>query len=306
MRQAFINTLVELAATDSRIWLLTGDLGYSVLEPFRERYPERFVNVGVAEQNLIGVAAGLALAGKIVAAYSIVNFPVMRALEQIRNDVAYHNLPVIIVTVGGGMVYGAHGYTHHGAEDVGVMRLLPNMRVIVPADPVEVAWATRSVCHQPGPTYLRLARGGEPPIHDRLLDETDFGVPIELRGGMDLTIAVAGPLATMAIRAADECRNIGIQVTIFSVPSLVPLQADAILASAERTGRLLVIEDHGRGGLGTILAERLTESGIFVAFRSLHYQREPVTTAGDQDALRQMHGITKDNVIDVIRSMVAG
>ncbi len=142
MRNTFVTTLCDLAEQDERVWLLCGDLGYSVLERFSERFPGRYVNMGVAEQNMAGVAAGLALSGKIVFTYSIANFPVMRCLEQLRNDVCYHNLNVKTVAVGGGLAYGTHGYTHHGVEDIAVMRALPNMVVMAPGDPIETILAT--------------------------------------------------------------------------------------------------------------------------------------------------------------------
>jgi hypothetical protein len=145
MRTAFLETLVRLARHDERIWLLTGDLGYSVLEGFAREFPERFVNAGVAEQNLTGVAAGLALSGKIVFTYSIANFPTLRCLEQIRNDVCYHRANVKVVAVGGGLAYGSQGYTHFGVEDLAVMRALPYMTVVAPGDPVEARLATEAI-----------------------------------------------------------------------------------------------------------------------------------------------------------------
>ena len=137
MRSAFIDTLCELAEQQEDIVLLCGDLGYSVLERFAERFPRRFHNVGVAEQNMTGLAAGLAMSGKLVVTYSIANFAVVRCLEQLRNDVCYHNAPVIAVSVGSGMAYGAQGYTHHGIEDMAFTRILPNMAVVSPGDPAE-------------------------------------------------------------------------------------------------------------------------------------------------------------------------
>ena len=145
MRTAFIEALCEEAVLDDRIWLLTGDLGYSVLECFAESFPDRYVNVGVSEQNMAGLAAGLAFCGKIVFIYSIGNFPVMRCLEQIRNDTCYHNLNVNIVAVGGGLAYGAAGYTHHAIEDLGVIRTLPNMTIIAPGDPIETKLAIKNI-----------------------------------------------------------------------------------------------------------------------------------------------------------------
>ena len=160
MRTTFINTLLELADEDDRIYLLCGDLGYSVLEPFFERFPDRFINVGVAEQNMIGIAAGLAQSGYVVFCYSIANFPTLRCLEQIRNDVCYHDCNVNIVSVGGGVAYGAQGYSHHAVEDLAVMRALPNMVVAAPGDPLEVRSLTCALVNHPGPGFFAPGQGG--------------------------------------------------------------------------------------------------------------------------------------------------
>jgi len=158
VRTAFIDTLLDLARRDPRIVLITGDLGFGVVDRFMQELPAQFVNAGVAEQNMTGLAAGMALSGKTVFTYSIANFPVVRCLEQIRNDVCYHNASVKIVAVGGGFAYGALGYSHHAVEDIAFMRALPAMTVVAPIDPVEAELATRAVATLPGPCYLRLGR----------------------------------------------------------------------------------------------------------------------------------------------------
>lgn len=298
MRTAFVRALEDVAAADPRVWLLTGDLGYRVLDGFAERFPNRFINVGVAEQNLVGVAAGLALSGKQVWVYSIVNFPVMRALEQIRNDLAYHRLNVKIVTVGGGLVYGAHGYSHHGAEDLAVMRLMPHMEVWAPGDPHEAAWATHSVAHGDGPAYLRLARGGEPNIHALPFGDWEPGRPIQLREGIDATIASTGGTLALSMKAADVLASRGKHVAVFSVPRLQPLDPAALFESARTTQRLLSVEDHGRGGLGTMLAERIAEAGEPFRFLAMRLRNEPVTVAGSNDELLARHGITPSTIAD--------
>ncbi|HEY1011419.1 MAG TPA: transketolase C-terminal domain-containing protein, partial [Herpetosiphonaceae bacterium] len=231
MRTAFIETLCELAETDERIWLVCADLGYSVVERFRDRFPERFVNAGVAEQLMTGMAAGLALSGKIVFTYSIANFPVMRCLEQIRNDVCYHNLPVKIVAVGGGLAYGAAGYTHHGVEDLAVMRVLPNMTVVAPGDPTEARLATRALVDWPGPCYLRLGKAGEPRVHDA---EPPFAVgrAIELRAGRDLALLSTGGMLATVVEAAAELARQGVEAAVISMPTLAPLDRAALERAA--------------------------------------------------------------------------
>jgi transketolase len=284
--------LENIAESDERVWLVTGDLGYRVLDGFAARFATRFVNAGVAEQNLVGLAAGLALAGRQVWVYSIVNFPVMRALEQVRNDVAYHNLNVKIVTVGGGLVYGAHGYSHHGAEDLGVMRLLPNMTVMAPGDPVEAAWATSAAAKTPGPVYLRLARGGESNIHSGEGASWSLGLPISVRTGADVTLATTGGMLPVAMAVAELLAKRKRIAAVFSVPVLRPLDLETLFASARATQRLITIEDHGRGGLGTIVAERLAARPEPFQFRALHFRDQPVTVAGTNDELLARHGLS--------------
>ncbi|MFP5504080.1 MAG: transketolase family protein [Candidatus Sericytochromatia bacterium] len=295
MRTAFIETLLALAAEDERIWLLTGDLGYSVLEPFAERFPERFVNAGIAEQNLTGVAAGLALSGKTALTYSIANFPVMRCLEQIRNDVCYHALDVKIVAVGGGLAYGPLGYSHHGSEDLAVLRVLPHMTVFAPGDPVEARLATRAMLETPGPCYLRLGKAGEPVVHTA---EPPFAVgrALRLREGVDLTIMSTGAMLASAAAVAERLAAEGYAVRQLSFPTLAPFDAAAVCAAAEETGGILTIEEHGQGGLGTAVAEVLAALGRPVRFRAITLGREPGHTAGDQETLRDRHGLSVEAI----------
>src|SRR5438034_11308337 len=170
MREAFFGTLEEIAAIDRRVCLVVGDLGFGVVERFARRFPDRFVNVGVAEQNMTAIATGLALNGKVVFTYSIGNFATLRCLEQIRNDVCYHDANVKIVAVGGGFAYGALGATHHATEDLAIMRALPEMTVVAPGDPVETEAATDAIAVHAGPCYLRLGRAGESRVHRASID----------------------------------------------------------------------------------------------------------------------------------------
>lgn len=300
MRTAFIEALVEAAAADPRVWLVCGDLGYSVLERFRERFPDRFLNAGVAEQNMTGVAAGLAHSGKKVFVYSIVNFPVMRCLEQVRNDVCYHGLDVKVVAVGGGLVYGGHGYTHHGAEDLAVMRLLPHMTVVAPGDPVETRLAVGQIAALGGPCYLRLGRNDDPPPYAPAR-ELIPGRPNRLRGGRGLTIAATGGGLRIAMEAAEQ-----LDAAVFSVPFLSPLDVAPILESAEQSSALLSVEDHGRGGLGTILAEAIAERPRSFRFRSLHLAQPPVTVAGSEQYLRGLHGLDVPGIVRAAVELTGG
>ncbi|QWE11480.1 transketolase [Polynucleobacter sp. es-EL-1] len=165
MRNAFIDELLVQAEINNKIALVVGDLGYSVVESFAERFPERFINAGVAEQNMMGLAAGMASEGYHVFVYSIANFPTFRCAEQIRNDVAYHKLPVTVVAVGGGLGYGNLGYSHHAIQDYALIRAMPNMLIAAPGDPMEVRSCLRYLIKNPGPSYLRLGKSGEVSYH---------------------------------------------------------------------------------------------------------------------------------------------
>ncbi|HEY4684076.1 MAG TPA: transketolase C-terminal domain-containing protein [Candidatus Acidoferrales bacterium] len=259
MRTAFIRTLIELARNDKRIFLLVGDLGYGVVEPFAQEFPDRFINVGVAEQNLTGIAAGLALSGKIVFTYSIANFSTLRCLEQIRNDVCYHNADVKIVAVGGGVAYGALGVTHHGTEDIAILRALPNMKVLCPADPVEAELATRAIAAAPGPAYLRLGKSGEPRIY-RTPPVFEIGKAIEILPGKEVVVLATGSVVRNAIEACQNVAENGIEVGIYSVHTIKPLDQELIAKLAFQTRLMITVEEHSHlGGLGSAVAEIFTE-----------------------------------------------
>lgn len=297
MRTAFIETLCELAGQDERIWLLTGDLGYSVLERYAMRFPERYVNVGVAEQNMTGIAAGLALSGKIVFTYSIANFPVLRCLEQIRNDICYHNLNVKVVAVGGGLAYGPQGYTHHGLEDLAVMRALPNMTVIAPGDPVETGLATSAIADRSGPCYLRLSKAGEPTIHTGI-PSFAIGKAITVCNGTDLTLIATGGMLKTAVETGLEMEKRGYSARVLSMHTLKPLDVAAVFQAAKETGRIATIEEHSSGGLGTAVAEVLAGANQAVQFTSFAISMPVFSVTGSQSYLRGQAGLTVDQITE--------
>lgn len=282
MRTAFINALSALAAADERIWLVTGDLGYSVLEAFYERFPARYLNVGVAEQNMTGIAAGLASCGKVVFTYSIANFPTLRCLEQIRNDVCYHELPVKIVSVGGGYAYGPQGYTHHGLEDLAVMRTLPGMTVVAPGDPVETELATRAAAAAPGPCYLRLGKAREPVVH-RQPPAFALGQAIRVREGRDVTLISTGGVLPFTLEAAKKlAAEYKIEARVLSMHTLKPLDAAAVASAVRETGGIITVEEHSvTGGLGSAVADVLA---------GLDEPRRPFRKFGAPDRLNRQIG----------------
>jgi transketolase len=304
VRAAFIQALIEQARVDKRIFLLVGDLGYSVVEPFWQEFPDRFINVGVAEQNMTGIATGLALSGKVVFTYSIANFPTLRCLEQIRNDVCYHEANVKIVAVGGGLAYGAQGMTHHATEDLAIMRALPNMTVVAPGDPVETALATRAIIEWPGPCYLRLGKAGEPIVH-KTSPNFQIGKAIVVRDGSDVTLIAAGGILYNTVQAAEELAQQGIQARVLSMHTLKPLDTEVVLTAAQQTKAIITVEEHGIiGGLGSAVAEVLAEmQGNFRPFRRLSVGDSFLRVTGDQEYLRQACGLSTEAICKAVQAI---
>jgi transketolase len=305
MRTAFFRTLLELAAADDRINLVVGDLGFGVVEPFVERFPQRFLNAGVAEQNMTGMAAGMALSGKVVFTYSIANFPTLRCLEQIRNDVCYHKANVKIVAVGGGFAYGSLGMTHHATEDLAIMRALPELVVVAPGDPVEVEHATRAIAAYGGPCYLRLGRAGEPRIHESSIP-FQLGRALTIREGDDVTLISTGDLLGTAVEVAEVLEKERIGVRVLSMHTLKPLDLEAILKAARETGAIATLEEHSVvGGLGGAVAEVLAECDApRVRFRRIGLPSAFSSWVGSQEYLRSKHGLSCVGIVDSVRQLL--
>lgn len=302
MRTAFIRALTEAASADPRITLVVGDLGFSVVEEFAERFPGQYLNAGVAEQNMTGIAAGLALSGRIVVTYSIANFPTLRCLEQLRNDVCYHNANVKVVAVGGGFAYGALGASHHATEDLAIMRALPNMTVVAPGDPVEAAHATRAILQRTGPCYLRLGKAGEPAVHVGPIT-FEIGRAIRLREGADLTlIATGGMLHVAASVAAELSARYQMEAAVVSMHTVKPLDVDAVVAAARTLAPIVTIEEHSEiGGLGGAVADVLAEhDGPHGPFRRIALPSAFSREVGDQAWMRERAGLTVAGVVEAL------
>jgi len=297
VRTSFIETLSELAARDRRVTLVVGDLGFGVVTDFGRRFPDQFLNVGVAEQNMTGVAAGMALAGRVVFTYSIANFSTLRCIEQIRNDVCYHKANVIVVSVGGGFAYGALGMSHHATEDLAILRALPEMRVVAPGDPVETAAATEFLAGGVGPAYLRLGRAGEPVVHTGSIDWR-LGRAITVRQGRHLTLVSTGGMLATAVAVADRLAEDGFRARVLSMHTLKPLDAEAVIAAARETGLVVTIEEHSTiGGLGSAVAEVLAEADLSsVRFRRFGLPPEYTTAVGSQEYLLRHHRLDADSL----------
>ena len=306
MRTAFIQALNELADSDPRVCLIVGDLGFSVIEEFSQKHPDQFVNAGVSEQNMIGLAAGMALTGKIVFTYSIGNFATLRCLEQIRNDVCYHRANVKVVSVGGGVAYGNLGVTHHASEDVAIMRALPNMVVVAPGDPVEARLATRAVVELDGPAYLRLGKAGEPVVHEK---EPNFelGRAITLREGTDLTLIASGGMLATADKVARTLAAQDVGVRLVSMHTVKPIDKEAVARAATETAHVFTLEEHSvEGGLGGAVAEVMAELPTGHApLKRIGLRPEFNKTVGDQNYLKSLHGLDEESVLKTIQQIIA-
>jgi transketolase len=259
MRSAFINELVAAAEINDNIVLVVGDLGFGVVEPFVKRFPKRFFNAGVAEQNMMGLAAGLASEGFHVFAYSIANFPTFRCAEQIRNDVDYHHLPVTVVAVGGGMAYGNLGYSHHAVQDYALIRAMPNMLIAAPGDPMEVTACMRYLIKNPQPSYLRIGKAGEPCIHSEI-PEVSPGQWLTInegkKGGVSyLTTGATLDLVNQMLNQRPDLKSCSLN----SLP-LWSMKTKAVQAQqVERFAGIITVEDHLMdGGFGSWLLESTT------------------------------------------------
>lgn len=287
MRDHFVKRLGQLAAADPRIMLLTADLGFGVLTDFAAKFPRQFLNVGVAEQNMTGVATGMALEGLIVFTYSIGNFPTLRCLEQIRNDAAYHDANVKIVSVGSGFSYGSLGMSHHATEDISILRAIPGITVFSPSDLWEAMEATEAAVRTPGTCYLRLDKGAAG-SNEASGEKFLVGKPRLRRPGIDLTVVATGGIVEEALKAAATLAAQNIQLRVLSVPTIRPFDPEPILAAARETGGIITLEEHTvEGGLGGLIAETLLEHGVAPRkFRRIGLRSGFSSIVGSQSYLR--------------------
>ncbi len=304
MRDAFVRTLTELAGEDERVCALTGDLGLDLFDDLAALAPGRFVNVGIAEQALVGVAAGLALAGKVPFAYSIIPFITSRPHDQIRVDVAMAGAPVKLVGVGAGYAYGVMGPTHHAIEDMALMRSLPGMTVLTPADPREAAAATRAALRIDGPVYLRLGKNGEDDI-------VPSGIPYEpgvarwIRRGDQATLASVGTALPVALEAATSLAGDGVRVGVLHFGSLKPFDAEAVRAAAIAAPAIVTIEEHNRdGGFGSAVAEAMAESGIPARLRRVGVPDRFCAEVGSREHLMATMGMDAGAAAAAVRGLL--
>lgn len=302
MRDTFVRTLVEVAKEDKNIELVTGDLGFGVLKPFWEQVPDQFTNAGIAEQNMTGVAAGMALEGKTVFTYSIGNFPTLRCLEQIRNDCAYHNANVKVVCIGGGFVYGSLGMSHQATEDIAILRALPDVAVLAPGDLVEAEEATKAIAKYPGTCYLRLGRGGEKRIHDHI-DNFTIGKAIKVHDGEKVAIFSTGAIFEEVQGAYDILVEAGYKPVVYTFPTVKPIDKEVIEECSKNCELVVTCEEHNIvGGFGSAVAEVMAE----MREKKAHLLRIGLndlyaTRVGNQQYLREQYGMIAPQIAEKIK-----
>lgn len=302
MRTTFVNTLKELAREDERIFLLTADMGYSVLETFREEFPDRFLNTGIAEQNTVSVAAGLAMSGKIVYVYSIIPFVTMRCFEQVRLDLAYNNTNVKLVGIGAGLTYGPFGGSHHSIEDIAIMRALPNMTVLCPGDPIETEQLIRQSYEIKGPVYIRLGKKGEPKIHPEGT-KIVIGRAIHVTDGDDLILITTSNTLERGKKWVDEWKEEGIHVNLVSMHTIKPFDVSTVKELINREVPIITFEEHNIiGGLGSAVAEVIAESNKSVRFMRIGINDKFSHHIGSHEYQQEKFGLLKKPKLDWINN----
>ena len=297
MRDTFVRTLVELAKKDKNIELVTGDLGFGVLKPFWEQCPDQFTNAGIAEQNMTTMAAGMALEGKNVFTYSIGNFPTLRCLEQIRNDCAYHNANVKIVCIGGGFVYGSLGMSHQATEDLAIMRALPDIVVMAPGDLVEAKECTKAIANYQGTCYLRLGRGGERRIHEKI-DDFQIGKAVKVKEGEKIAIFSTGAIFEEVQGTYNLLVEKGYHPAVYTFPTVKPIDIETIHKCARKFDLIVTCEEHNIiGGFGSAVAEVMAEMKQKTAYLlRIGLNDEYSVCVGSQKYLRERYGMNSTEI----------
>lgn len=302
MRNALMKALNQVASENSNLMLLTADLGYGVFEEFEQKYPKQYLNVGVAEQNMIGIATGLALEGKTVFVYSIGNFPTLRCLEQIRNDACYHNLNINIIAMGGGFSYGALGMSHHATEDIAIMKSLPNVTVVAPCTANEAEAATLALAHRSGVGYLRIDKSKADLESEA--NTFEIGKAKTLVDGNDYTIFVTGGIAEEAVKASLSLKDKGIGLKVVSLASIKPVDVEFVVSEVKKSKGILTLEEGNIvNGLSSTIADICIQESIAPKkFHALAIDDVYVATVGSQSYLRSVNKITGNDVVSVIEN----
>ena len=305
MRDAFCNTLYDLVKENKKILLLTGDCGTSTTDKLKRDYPSQAFNLGIAEANMITVAAGLASSGFIPFTFAIGPHLIMRPYEQIRNDVCLNFNNVKIVGIGTGLHYSDHGPTHHAIEDFAILKVLPNMTIFSPCSPMEAKQATIAASKINGPVYIRIGRAT-----DTGLDyEFKPGIGVEMKDGNDATIIATGATVYDAYTAAKDLEKEGMSVRVINIHTIKPLDEKIIRKAARETGAILTVEEHHlEGGLGDSVARVILEdnNSKLIKFKRMGIKDVFCSYCGDYDGIKEYYGLTKENIIKNVKKLKGG
>ncbi|WP_026841181.1 transketolase family protein [Citrifermentans bremense] len=300
MRNNFINTIIEACGSRDDIFIISGDAGLGVFDQFKEEYPDRFLNLGVAEQNMISFAAGLSITGYKVVLYNIIPFVLYRCFEQVRNDICYQDLPLVLTGIGSGVTYAPMGMTHYSVEDIGIARTLPNLTVISPIDPVEARAAARFALDAKAPVYVRLAKRGEPDVHRQEL--ADLTKPQLLAEGSEVALICHGSIIDEVLRAREELEREGVRPMVVSLPMLQPLDQEALLRLLAPVKRVVCVEEHYAScGLGNILAELKAEHEPGWKLKRLGIPPHFIHEVRDTQGMRKEFGISAGAIAEAVR-----
>lgn len=304
MKRALINSLIESMEVDEKIYMLVGDLGFGVMDPIIEKFPKRFFNMGICEQNMMSVAAGMSLEDNIVYTYSIGNFPTLRALEQIRNDILYNNLNVKIVSVGSGFAYGSLGMSHHATEDIAVMRALPNIVILSPADPMETFKAVQYANKINGPVYIRIGRGGEENI-PHIENEIEKGILKVREGNGKIALLSTSTITKEVLKSAVILEEKGVDIAVYSVAIIKPLNEKILIELSEKFEYIITIEEHNIvGGLGSAVAEILTDNECNCIQKRIGIRDKFIDMVGEPNYLRECCGLTGEKIAEYVQEVL--
>ena len=303
MREEIITCITQLASKNKKVALITADLGFGVFDEFQNKFPDQFINVGVAEQNMSTIACGMALEGYKVFTYSIANFPTLRCLEQIRNDICYHNADVTVISTGAGFSYGALGVSHFATEDIAILNSIPNLKLLIPADEIEAKKIFEDTQDIKCPKYLRLDKTNSGFFKEN--ENIKFGKARLIKDGDDITIVSIGGILKEAIKAHDKLKDLNISARIISLNTLSPFDSNEIFKACEETNALITLEEHVKsGGLGSTVAFECLKNNVYPKkFIPLSLPDKFPSIVGDQSYLRNIYKIDSETIINVARNL---
>ena len=302
MRKTFIKKLSELAEINKNIILLTGDLGYGVFDEFEKKYPDQYINCGVAEQNMIGVAAGMAYEGKKVFIYSIANFATFRCLEQVRNDICYHELPVTIVSIGAGFSYGNLGYSHYAIEDLTIMRSLPGLRILSPIDPISVSDSLELIMKDESPTYLRLGKDGEQNLNLDQKSEIE-DLRIICPGENNLVLSTGSISLDVKIAIENINNKMNKKVSFATITQLKPLKLD--LEFLSKFKKIITVEEHSlQGGFGSILNDFIIKNALNIQVLNLGIEDKLHKYIGSTEYMKKINKLDHESILKNILNFI--